>query len=78
MMLYHYYLFLLIYSEAPKKYSVYSDCCDVGEDLSQEEHLDNEFLWNLLLLSQVSTSLALYCCVLSYRYVFVAILSSKT
>lgn len=77
MMLYHYYLFLLIYSEAPKKYSVYSDC-DVGEDLSQEEHLDNEFLWNLLLLSQVSTSLALYCCVLSYRYVFVAILSSKT
>ena len=27
------------------------------EDLSQEEHLDDEFLWNLKLLSEVSEKL---------------------
>jgi len=25
-----------------------------GEDLQKEEHVDNEFLWNLKLLSEVS------------------------
>jgi len=27
-----------------------------GEDLSKEEHVDNELLWNLKLLSEVSLS----------------------
>ena len=26
-----------------------------GEDLSKDEHVDNEFLWNMKLLSEVST-----------------------
>ena len=30
-----------------------------GEDLSKEEHLDNELLWNLKLLSEVSNILTL-------------------
>jgi len=29
----------------------------LGEDLSKEEHVDNEFLWNLKLLSEVITLL---------------------
>lgn len=41
---------------------------DVDEDLSHEEHLDNEFLWNLLLLSQVSSfNAALYSMLLSFH-----------
>ena len=30
------------------------------EDLSKEEHLDNEFLWNLKLLSEVTVSQLLH------------------
>ena len=28
-------------------------CVVLDEDISKEEHLDNEFLWNLKMLSQV-------------------------
>ncbi len=34
----------------------YKFCFFTGEDLSKEEHLDNEFLWNLKLLSEVNFS----------------------
>jgi len=38
-----------------------------GEDLSKEEHVDNEFLWNLKLLSEVfigqfSEVTSIHCC----------------
>ena len=36
-----------------------------GEDLSKEEHVDNEFLWNLKLLSEVHNVLhSLHCTML--------------
>ena len=42
-----------------------------GEDLSKEEHLDNELLWNLKLLSEVSNILtfATHCISLKVDFV---------